>query len=236
MPFHDDFGARMKRYEEAHRTRLLPQLPVLLRLDGRAFHTFTAGLQRPFDQRFASSMLQASLALCRNIPGARLAYTQSDEITLLLYSPSRYFEPWFDLDVQKLCSVSAGLCSVAFYSAWTRAFPDSASLPHFDARCWNLPVHEVANAFIWRQADAVRNSINALAQAHFPAKELHGLKLSAVQERLWAECSINWSQCDATQKRGAIVTRQANAWVCEPAPEFAQNRHAIEDLLAVEPS
>src|SRR5690348_9670302 len=158
----DSLGDRMKDFESVTKTRLLPQVPVMARFDGKAFHSLTRNFEKPYDQRMISSMAAAAEYLCENIPGSRLAYVQSDEITLLITQRTVYDQGWFNLEVQKLCSVAASMCTFAFNDELRHHFTDleHRKLPPavFDARFWNLPTHEVTNCFIWRQQDAVRNS------------------------------------------------------------------------------
>lgn len=242
MTTRDSLGDRMKGYEGVPRLRLVSQVPVMARLDGKAFHTFTRGLLRPYCEPFHVCMWRAARALCERVQGVRIAYVQSDEITLLLTQRSEYAAAWFDYDVQKMCSVAAAWCAVAFADAHRREYPDRAHLmPAFDARFWNLPEHEVVNAFIWRQQDAVRNSIEALAQAHFGPKRLHGVSYSGLQDLLMTEKGINWNDCPIPQKRGACIVRQRyetpegaerHRWVVDEAiPIFTQGREYIAQHL-----
>jgi tRNA(His) 5'-end guanylyltransferase len=206
----DPLGDRMKNLESVPKTRLVPKLPVLGRLDGKAFHTFTRSMTRPYDERFHRCMWAAANHLCANIQGCQIAYIQSDEITLLLIDTQTYdTQAWFDYEVQKMCSVAAGMCSVAFYEAFMREFPDSRSktLPSFDARFWNVPVHEVSNAFLWRQRDAERNSLTMQCQACYSHKELHGKSRAERHDLLHAK-GINWNDLPTPLKRGVCVVRE----------------------------
>lgn len=205
----------MKLYESVPRVRLIPKLPVICRVDGKAFHSFTRGLERPYDGRFNACMWEAAKYLCEQVQGAKIAYVQSDEISVLLVDYQNIkTQPWFEYELQKMCSVAAGMASAAFMAAFVRAFPERAEatlggrLPAFDARLWNLPKEEVCNYFIWRQQDATRNSIQALAQAHFSHRELHLKDQREMQEMLFSK-GINWNDCPVKQKRGACVIREA---------------------------
>jgi tRNA(His) guanylyltransferase len=145
----DNLGDRIKSYEAVPRTRLIKRMPVMMRLDGKAFHTFTKGLPRPYCRLFHECMWAAATYLCENIQGCQIAYVQSDEITLLLTDYTTFeTEAWYDYQVQKMCSVAASMCSVAFLRAYVKRFhaggldPD-VKLPAFDARVWNLSKDEV---------------------------------------------------------------------------------------------
>lgn len=220
----DSLGDRMKDFESVPKTRLMPKLPVLARLDGKAFHTFTRQMARPYDERFHRCMWEAAKYLCANISGCQLAYVQSDEITLLLIDTQTYeTQAWFNNEVQKMCSVAAGMCTVAFYAAYLREFPGTKSkvLPSFDARFWNVPAHDVVNAFLWRQRDAERNSLTMQAQAHYSHKELHRKKKAERHDLLHAK-GINWNNLPTPQKRGVCIIQHphemngATRWKWEP--------------------
>lgn len=235
-----DLGDRMKGYESVPRSRLVPKLPVLIRLDGKAFHTLTRGCEKPWDQRFQEAMWETAKALCAEISGCRVAYAQSDEITLLLVDyQTNQTQGWFDYDLQKIVSVSAGIASATFCSWWKEG------RGVFDSRAWNLPPHEVTNCFIWRQQDATRNSLSSLAQAHFSAKQLHGKRGPDMHDMLMAK-GINWNDCPIPQKRGACIVRETfdvapkdngvpilrHRWIVdEEIPVFTEDREYIEKFV-----
>ena len=104
MPIHDELGTRMKEfYESVPKTKLMRRTPVAIRIDGKAFHTFTRGFNKPFDDVLISAMQDTMKYLCKNIQGCVLGYTQSDEITLILVDYKRLnSSAWFDYEVQKM--------------------------------------------------------------------------------------------------------------------------------------
>ena len=111
----DALGDRMKKYEYITRTYLVPRMPVIIRLDGKAFHTFTRGFKRPFDEVLISTMQDTTKYLCENIQGCVLGYTQSDEITLVLVDYKKLNScAWFDNNIQKMCSIAASMATFAF--------------------------------------------------------------------------------------------------------------------------
>ena len=116
MPVHDNLGTRMKEfYEQIPKTKLMRRTPVIIRIDGKAFHTFTRGFKRPFDEVLIKTMQQTTKYLCENIQGCVLGYTQSDEITLVLVDYQRFETfAWFDYEVQKMCSIAASMATMAF--------------------------------------------------------------------------------------------------------------------------
>lgn len=235
MPVHDDLGVRMKTfYEQIPKTKLMRRCPVAIRIDGKAFHTFTRGFQKPFDEVLIKSMQGTMKYLCENIQGCVLGYTQSDEITLILVDYKKLTSSaFFDYEVQKLCSIAASMATMAFnkffekyvdeyrFSKWDgvsnyedgtwgyiqtllKAVDKGAM---FDARCFNIPKEEVTNLVYWRQDDASRNSIQMVGQANFSHKELHKKSRNDIQDMLMTQKGINWNDFPTYQKRGSCCVR-----------------------------
>lgn len=202
---------RMKTYEEATRTRLVPRMPAIIRVDGRAFHTFTRRFISPYDPGFHACMADAAQALCEEVHGARFAFLQSDEISVLVADYRTFStQPYFGGQVQKITSIAAAVVSTAFSRALLQRGllnVDGERWPHFDARVFNLPRAEVCNYFISRQQDATRNSIQSAGQAVFSHRRLMGLSMSEVQDLLMLEHGINWSRYSAAQKRGVAIVK-----------------------------
>ena len=170
-------GDRMKEYyENVYAGQKLPmRMPVIIRLDGKAFHTFTRGMKRPFDFDFMKLMNDTTEYLCRNIQNCVLGYVQSDEISLLIFNYKELnTSSWYDNKVQKMTSISAAMASAFFTKEYIKLNPSYDKPIMFDSRCFVLPVHEIANYFIWRQLDCQRNSIQQVAQSLYSPKELHG--------------------------------------------------------------
>lgn len=209
---------RMKRYEAISRQFLPRRSYTLMRLDGRAFHTYLAGCEKPFDRDFMSDMNLVTRRLVEEIQGARFAYTQSDEISLLITDfESPQSSAWFNGSVQKMASVAAGLASAYF----TRLRMNWTGLPMFDCRVWSMSDQvEVANYFVWRQRDAVRNSIQMVAQSQFTQARIHGKSGAELQEMLFQECGINWDKYPPECKRGRLTTRDDSGWLTFAAPHF----------------
>ena len=203
----------------------------MARFDGKAFHTLTRNFEKPYDERLQGAMVDAAKYLCENIQGSRLAYIQSDEITLLITQGSVYEQGWFDLQVQKMCSVGASMCTMAFNRSLERRMlgHEYASLPPalFDARFWNLPFHEIENCFIWRQQDAVRNSIQSHGRAHFSHKQLLNKNCNQIQEMLFTEKEINWNDLPVPMKRG-ICVRKVPYLGQGSSGDFATGRNVFE--------
>jgi tRNA(His) 5'-end guanylyltransferase len=228
-------GDRMKRYEHATRQFLPRRTYVLMRLDGRAFHSYLYGAERPFDRDFMGDMNLTALRLLEEIQGARFAYVQSDEISILITDfEETQTEPWFGGNMSKLLSVSAGLAS-AYFALLRREWP---GLPHFDSRVWVMsdPV-EVANYFVWRQRDAVRNSIQMVGQTYFSPRQLQRKSLGQIQEMLSEVYKINWNDFPPECKRGRLIFR--NDWTTQTvaAPLFkAEAGTELAELIPQLPS
>lgn len=210
----DSFGDRMKEYEGAEAgRRVMRHLPILARLDGRAFHTFCRGLNKPYDQRFHDLMCAVTTRLVEET-GALVGYTQSDEISLVWYSADPKSQVFFDGRIQKLVSILAAMASVEFFRLLPAYLPEKVgTLPQFDCRVWGVPtLEEAANTFLWREQDATRNSILALGQAHFSHKRLQGVNTKLLQELLFQEAGVNWSTSTPDwAKRGTWIRRVRGA-------------------------
>lgn len=211
----DTLGARMKSYEAVVRGLLMPHSHTILRVDGRAFHSYLRRAEKPYDFGFMKSMKFVGETLCKEISGTVVAYGQSDEISLLLSDLEPQSQPWFGGVIQKMASVAAAIATAALI---TDRGP--AGFPHFDARVFTLPPGEVANYFIWRQRDAVRNSISMLAQSKFTQKQLHGVNSGQMQELLFSTYGINWDLVPDDAKRGWLVTKN----VREATTEYVDKR------------
>ena len=193
-----------ERYEDRAQTYLPRRSWSVIRLDGRAFHTYTRGCNRPYDQKLMQDMDDLAIFLCKEIQGARFAYVQSDEISILLADMDKATtEMWFNGNIQKICSISASLASAYFNSL--RYGKVTQELAIFDARVFTIPDPvEVANYFVWRQKDAERNSLQMLARSYYSHSELHEKGATALHD-LIHEKSDNWSKYPARCKRGGFI-------------------------------
>ena len=231
MPVNDDLGKRMKEYyEQIPKTKLMRRCPVAIRIDGKAFHTFTRGFQKPFDEVLVKSMQETMKYLCENIQGCVLGYTQSDEITLILVDYKNLNSAaWFDYEVQKCTSVAASMATMAFnryfreevnkyFERWengsiatqsycTTLFKAVEKGAMFDARVFNIPKEEVTNLIYWRQLDATRNSIQMVGQANFSHGELQGKSCNKIQDMLMTQRGINWNDIPTHLKRGSCCIK-----------------------------
>ena len=222
-------GDRMKAYEAVYKTSLPPRSYSVIRVDGRAFHTLLRGATKPFDFDFMTAMDVTAVALCEEIQGAVFGYVQSDEISVLVADfTGPNSQPWFGGQVQKQVSIAAATATAAFNEATLDTAPAASTPATFDARVFTLPnAVEVANYFLWRQRDAVRNSIAMAAQAKFSHKQLHGAGTGRMQEMLFAEHGINWSDYPDGAKRGRVVVRASG----EREVTFAHKRTGVTETV-----
>ena len=195
-------GDRMKAYEAPWRLVFPRRLPIVIRVDGRAFHSYLRHARKPYDEVFIQDMGEVAKALCTEISGAVFAYHQSDEVSVLVQDwASATTQPWFAGGLQKIVSISAAIAT----SALTER---RGGRPLFDARAFVLPnAVEVANYFLWRQRDATRNSISMAAQAHFSHARLQGVNSDRMQELLYSEHGINWNDYPEACKRGQVAVK-----------------------------
>jgi tRNA(His) guanylyltransferase len=203
------FGDRMKAYERQETSRrLLPLLPVIVRIDGKNFSRFTEGLERPYDPRLSELMVATTRYLVTE-SNALCGYTQSDEISLLLYSDEIKSQIFFDGKIQKINSVLASMTAAYFNHHKALALPSKREeLANFDSRVWSVPTRvEAANVFLWRERDATKNSISMAAREHYSHQELLGKSSNEIQEMLFQK-GVNWNDYPAFFKRGSFVQRR----------------------------
>lgn len=258
MSLNDKLGTRMKEYyENIPKTKLMRRCPVAIRIDGKAFHTFTHGFQKPFDSILVSSMQDTMKYLCSNIQGCVCGFSQSDEITLILIDYKNLeTEAWFDYEVQKLCSISASMATMAFnkvfsekvhnYATQTLNYNSSfnsylaaaAKGAMFDARCFNIPKEEVANLIYWRQLDAIRNSIQMVAQANYSQKQLMNLSCADLMHKLYTEKNIDWDKdYPPYLKWGSACIYTDHGWIIDedmPLIKGADRAYINERILYTE--
>lgn len=209
----DALGERMKRYEAAYNAIYPIRFPLILRLDGVHFHSQVKKWKcsKPFDPDLIETMHETTKYLCESIPGAQIAYTQSDEITILVRDDmSLMSQPWFNKEVNKILSDSASKATKAFIYNYfflkKKELPGIEHFPEFDCRGYIVPEHEVLNAFLWRQKDCEKNSIQMMARSKFSHKQLEGKTGNQMQEMLFG-VGINWNDTPVYLKRGACIIK-----------------------------
>lgn len=252
----DALGDRMKRYEETTRFILPRRTYTILRVDGRAFHSWTRKLARPYDLKFMEAMDAAAVTLCEGISGAQFAYVQSDEISVLAVDFLNIdTQSWFEGAVQKWASVAASLATMRFNVEVMRANRDALEMriskfgekspdAVFDARVYTIPDPiEVENYFVWRQHDAERNSVMMLARSYASHKELAGKK-RADQHEIIHKAGDNWAKHPTDFKHGRIVVKfqyeheqkppKSGNWVVmHETPVFTKNREYLRRLVPI---
>lgn len=256
----DALSVRMKEfYEMRTRTYLPRRTYTIIRIDGKAFHTYTRGLKKPFDLGLIEDMDETAKYLCKNIQGAKMAFVQSDEISIVLTDfDTLQTDAWFDGEVQKIVSISASMATSKFNQLRTKRYLKTKledgiekitdmfidkfldfKLAEFDSRVFIIPFKdEVLNYLIWRQHDTVRNSISSVAQSMFSPKELHGKNQSDMQEMCFQK-GTNWNDFDDKLKRGRLIIKQEiiknntvrKVWVSIGAPTFTQDRTIFDNII-----
>lgn len=191
------------QYENRTRYMLPRRTYTIVRCDGKAFHTYTRNFQKPYDVEFNVNMDQTAYSLLKIVDGAQFVYTQSDEISLLLTDFKELdTQAWFDGNLQKIVSVAASACGAKL----SQLRPDNPPAI-FDARAFTInDINEVANYFLWRTRDCIRNSISSLGQHYFSQTQLHGKNTSEVQEMLYNK-DVNWNNFEPRFKTGSLQTR-----------------------------
>jgi len=231
----DSIGDRMKEFYENRTRYFLPRRTyTIIRIDGKAFHSYTKGLKRPFDDDFVSDMNNTAIFLCENIQGSKIAFVQSDEISILLTDfDSLTTSAWFDGNIQKIASVSASLATAKF----NQLRPNKLAM--FDSRVFTIPSSiEVENYFIWRQQDAVRNSILSVGYSLYSHKELNNKSTNAIQDMCFNK-GVNWNDFDGGLKRGRLIVKipyekdgtVRTKWITTAPPSFTQERGSLSSYI-----
>ncbi|MDE6088539.1 MAG: tRNA(His) guanylyltransferase Thg1 family protein [Oscillospiraceae bacterium] len=252
----DNLGNRMKGYENITRYYLTRRTPVIIRLDGKGFHSFTKGFVRPFDDILTNVMYQTMKELCENVEGCIIGYTQSDEISLVMCDYQKLdTNAWFSNGLLKICSITASLATSAFNKYFRKAVENADGIykkridkANFDSRAFSIPKEEVNNYMIWRQQDAIRNSIQVTAQAYFSHNQLLGVNCNKAVKMLLSEKNIDWNGFPLSLQRGVCGIRKpfvinegtANEalrmkWVLDmEIPLFTEKRDYIEKRIYFE--
>jgi len=247
-----------ENYEYRTKSYIPRRTYTIIRLDGKAFHTFTKGFERPYDTKLMDAMNYATKMLCENVQGCKLGYTQSDEISLLLTDFDKIgTDAYLDGAIQKIVSITASMAT-AYFNRYMLENDITAKLAFFDSRVFSIPeATEVENYFIWRQEDCVRNSISMTAQSLYSHKELHGVNTSGMQD-LCMEKGVNWNDQPDGFKRGRMIVKEQyeiqafdletsgldnnhrpinvgtairNRWAIKPATWILRDREEFSDLI-----
>lgn len=263
MAIRDDLGNRMKSYYEAvPKTKLMRRTPVALRIDGKAFHTFTRGFKKPFDDIMCETMTDTMKYLCENIQGCVFGYTQSDEITLILVDYQNLdTDAYFDYEVQKLCSVTASMATMKFNKVFsdlvndytykesysfacddnigyrTKLLQAKVKGAVFDCRCFNIPKEEVTNLVYWRQLDAARNSVESLGRHYYSAKQLYKKSCKDIKQMLIDDSKpLTYDMLDTKFQIGSACKKGSNGkWVVDTNMPLlkGEDRQYLDSLIFI---
>jgi len=255
MPMRDELGERMKRYEQVSDGMLAIKTPVIIRIDGNAFHTFTKGFNKPFDKNFIEAMTATCEDLCKDISGCQYGFVQSDEISLFLCDYEKIeTQPWFDYRIQKLASIAAAKATWFFNKHLNEEYEKAkAENPHstitiflgekikkmacFDARAFNIPKDEISNYFIWRQNDAIRNAILSVAQLVMPSSELMNKNIKQLKSILTDKYNVQFEGIPSRCLRGTFISKEYDpdkckkVWITDKeTPDFKEHREILEEF------
>ena len=236
---------RMKRYEATTNICLTRRMPVVMRFDMKAGHTFTRGLTKPFDNVYVQAMQQTMEALCKDIQGCVFGYTQSDEISLVLIDyQTLETDAWFDYRLEKICSIGASKATryfnKFFYQITCDMVPSNFEIykkkfweAEFDCRAFNVPKEDVCNCILWRQQDAEKNSVQSLAQSLFSQSELNGVNNKALQDKMFTEKDVNWNDMQTYLKRGSACKKndEGKWYIDYDMPILSRNREYLESTI-----
>lgn len=219
-------GERMKEYEFVTRNYLTNRVPVIIRLDGKAFHNFTRYLDKPFDNLMMNAMKKTTEELCKKIQGVVMGYTQSDEISLVLMNTSnKNSQLWFNNNLSKIISISASICTLAFNQFFLQELADNYSTidvekrkniqeqeneAFFDSRAFNIPEEEIINYLIWRQRDCQKNAVNSASRTFFSHNELQGLNQSQLKDKLLNKKQIDFDNFYCSEFKNGITFIKQN--------------------------
>ncbi len=228
----DSLGDRMKQYERVSNHLLVRKMPVIIRVDGRAFHTLTKSFEKPFDDRLMTAMDQTMIAMSKEIQGFKVAYTQSDEISFCMTDYDTIStDDWFGYKLSKIISITASMTTAIFNS-----LIKSKKLATFDCRAFNIPISDVSNYFLWRAKDWKRNSLQMYARSFFSHKDLREKNQAAIHEMLH-KIDKNWAtDLSPRKKNGAFLFNIPNDgyWIKNIEPTYANISEQIEPLINFE--
>lgn len=206
----DNIGDRMKRYEKVFDFKLAPRIPLFIRVDGKAFHTYTKGFNKPYDNKLITAMFTAARKTAREMQGFKLAYVQSDECTFMLTDYDNLdTQGWFNYELNKVVSLTA-----AYFTAYFNECMATDKIAVFDARAYSIPESDWPNMFVWRQQDWERNSLQMLARAHYSHAELEHKNTSQLHELLYKK-GINWANLKPIYKNGTFIVKGSKADIAD---------------------
>jgi len=225
----DSLGNRMKDYENVSRNYLTKRTPVIVRVDGRAFHTLTRKCEKPFDGRLIKSMVAAATRVAQDMQGFKLAYVQSDEASFLITDYDDVnTQGWFDYNLSKIISLSSSIMSVEFNNNFSYG-----KLGYFDSRAFNIPEKDIANYFLWRSKDWARNSLQMYCREFFSHKELNYIRKEGMHELLHG-VGKNWATDLTPQERNGTFIYKGGVSMeelCDVKPKYEGIRRIVEKIM-----
>lgn len=227
----DSLGDRIKKYEAVFNTCTVSRMPLIIRVDGRAFHTFTKGCSKPFDGQLIQAMIDSAIYVAEDMSGFKAAYVQSDECTFCLTDyDGLNTQGWFNYELSKVVSISASLMTAAFNHFYKH---NKNILPVFDSRAFTVPKEEVPNVLLWRAKDWERNSLQMFCRAYFSHKQLQGKKKAEMHEMLHS-IGKNWSTDLAeVEKNGTFLVKTESGIEIkhDVAPTYESINNAVGHLF-----
>lgn len=219
----DSLGDRMKGYEAPARYLLTRRSPVIVRVDGRAFHTLTRGMDKPFDHKFINRMIKSAILTSDSMQGFKAGYVQSDEASFLLTDYDDHeTQPWFGYVKSKVETITSATMTAHFIQA-------GSGFGVFDARAFNIPRDEVANYFLWRSKDWHRNSVQMYCRSFFSDKEMHG-QGKADQHEMLHSIGKNWTaDLSEVERNGTWIFKEGVRY--DIRPNFHEINEAISPLV-----
>jgi len=204
---------RMKLYEGVYAQRLDPDLPIIIRVDGKNFSKYTKQFSKPFDMLLVHAMIHCAEKLAKELQGFQMAYHQSDEISFLVNkSPTSNSEVCFGGKVNKINSLCASYMA-GYFNRFMGDYSEISKLAFFDCRCFNVPMADVPNYFLHRAKDWRRNSITMLGRQHFSQKEMHGQNSAKVKFMLATQKDVHWGRLVDELKYGTFITKTLGFYV-----------------------
>ena len=226
----NSLATRIKRYEETSRFVGTQRMPMIIRVDGKAFHTFTKNCRKPFDVALIEAMRGSAREVSKEMQGFKAAYVQSDEATFLLTDYDHLAtQGWFGYVYAKMISISAASMSVHFNSLYSQ-YNCNTSRAIFDSRAFNVPIEDVANVFLWRAKDWQRNSLQMYAQSFFTHKQLHG-KNTANMHNMLHDIGKNWTTCLSDVERNGTFISRDGEFVSTVHPVYQEIYQFISENL-----
>lgn len=228
----DSLGDRCKSYEKVFKNHLTSRTPIIIRVDGRSFHSYTRPFDRPFDDDLSYAMREAATYVAQDMQNFKMFYTQSDEVSFLLYDNNIESETWFGNNLSKVCSIAASRMTAKFNSIIYHT-NKTARLAEFDARAFNIPETDISNYFLWRMKDNYRNSVNAYARKFLSHKNMHGKKIDEIKKEL-NDMDKPWDQIKPIYKFGLLLVNNNGLTDHYVEPYYDNINNIVKEVLESE--